>query len=251
MAIVRLWERPPERRQIAAVDAGVVVTVRIWPTTSVLREDANGVPPHVTFVADMPDQGTSGWQMYDSVTGLYGPEIEGGSRPIEARDGSIDLGGGAGPEGVFFKVDVGRPFVVPWRGFLFLEGGAFPGAVAPYQFEVIRTCPDMQSIKHAGPGGSIRSRTRFFGQRDIESPTMTFLNVPAGGTPIAIPRGAHSVMTNAAATLVSHIGGSAPAGTITIPLPAGLRVPLGLASQGTFTASGAAIKILTFFVEIG
>lgn len=254
MAAVKLWENPPTVKEIGFVDAGVMVSVRIFPTTlgSVLGPDASGIGPHVQFFPTLAPDGTGAFQLYDPQTGLFGPEAS--ERPTTIIDGMIVLGvaGAGGLEPVVFDVDVGSTFLCPWPGQLKIVGGSF-GAdpAAPYQIVVTKTMPQGVSwvrglIDDHGP--FVRQVIRATGQRPLERPTMTFAGV--GAAPVAIPRGAAAVQINRQ-TLVAFNPAGIPGHAAIVQLNPGPPMPLGIFSIGSFNGSGGSVcELISFHLDI-
>lgn len=260
-----VWGNAPNRQSLTAVDAGVVVLVRINPATktAVLKQDANGVPPHLVFIADVAPRGTNAKVARD----VFDNVAEVGERPTaQITDQlSIDVSPLSQPGGqaIEFLLDVGRAFLCPVSGTIAIEGGAFSqddGGATPtgaYEINIQTIMP--QEVEIGMPwdvtGHPILDRRcvqRMTGEYVRRRPTMTYLKV--GTTPVQIPRGAVDVQVNATQNVDFNLGGNPPAhatGTLNLSVPAGPPMPLGFLSQGTFNSHGGTIDWISFGIEVG
>lgn len=257
------WNSPPSSEGVLNVDAGQVVSVRIWTTdptlASILVPDpVTGIAPHVIYIANIPPEGTGAF--VDSMTGY-----QTGDRPLSAETGQIiDYLKPNAPEQIIFRVDMGTPFLCPWAGQIQIEGGAFqhvngnPSTPVPYQVDVIRTQPQSNTIiEHvidplAGPVA--RQRYREFGNRRVRNPRLTFFGVTSAAKN-KVPRGAVSVYSLGGATVnffpsgAPAAGGVIPAPQISLTVPANASIPIGYGAEGYFSVDALA-DMLSFEVEI-
>lgn len=251
------WNKPPNRKRVTAVDAGGVVLVRINPTDSdaILAQDASGIPPHMVFTADMVPRGTTATIAKDP----FGGVAEVGDRPTTMITDQLAIDNAS----VEFFLDVGRPFLAPCAGNISIEGGAFTendGGDTPqaaYEINVQIVMPQRVAL---GEPFTPPILNTIIDRRDIERqtgewfrrrPTMTYLKV--GSTPVQIPRGAVDVTVNVTQNVKFNLGGNGSAhatGTLSLSVPAGFPMPLGILSQGTFSSAGT-IDWISFGIEVG
>lgn len=252
------WNTPPNRKGVTAIDAGAVVLVRINPTTSnaILGPDANGVPPHLVFVADIAPRGTTAMV----ATGPFGNVAEVGERPTTSGTDQLSIDNNS----IEYLLDLGRAFLAPFSGSIAIEGGAFTvndaGATnqAAYEINVQVVMPQRIAIgmpftpPHINTVIDRRDVERQTGEWFRRRPTMTYYKV--GATPVQIPRGAVDVTVNVTQNVKFNLGGNgsghpSPA-TLTLSVPAGFAMPLGFLSQGTFQSAGT-IDWISFGIEVG
>lgn len=252
-----LWDKPPMRRRVQAVDAGAVVLVRINPTSSsaILGQHlTTGVPPHLVFTADIAPQGTTAMV----ATNAYGQVAEVGERPTAIGIDQLAIDNAK----IEYWLDIGRAFLAPFPGMISIEGGAwtqndaaaFPEA--PYEINVQLVMPQkielgMPFSTRAYPIVNWREVERQTGEWIRRRPTMTYFKV--GSTHVQIPRGAVDVTVNVTQNVRFHLGGNGgghATGDLTLSVPAGFPMPLGFLSQGTFSSAGT-IDWISFGIEVG
>lgn len=271
MPALQVWPNPGTRFSAAAVDVGIVVSVRIWTSdktgVSVLGPDANGVPPHLEYLATVEPDGTGAYQSYDPVLGIFGRETS--ERPTTSQSGQIvDQNVPDSPEAIAYRVDLGQPFLCPWPGQIFLVGGAWadvngsPAPAVPYQVQVVRTMPQDVALGRelmiAGYGPAYRQIYRTTGKRTLKrNPRMTFLSLPTNAVN-KIPRGAVAVYVPTATEINFYPSGSSTTVTIpptfpgpsTITVPGGTWMPLGYLAEGYFAIPAGPAPLISFEVEI-
>lgn len=266
-----LWDKPPFRKPVTAVDAGAVVLVRINPTSSdaILAQDASGVPPHLVFTANLASRGTTGMVAFDP----FGNVAEVGERPTTGITLPLAIDNGKNE----FLLDLGRAFLAPFAGNISIEGGAFTendgGAMpqAAYEINVQTVMPQYVAlgmpfsplevgVEAIESQDTIQSSALAIDRRSVERqtgewfrrrPTMTYFKV--GTTHVPIPRGAVDVTVNVTQNVRFHLGGNGgghATGTLTLSVPAGFPMPLGFLSQGTFSSAGT-IDWISFGIEVG
>ncbi len=252
-----VWDKPPNRKFVTAVDAGAVVLVRINPSkpTATLAQDANGVPPHLVFIADIASRGTTA----NVATNAFGNVVEVGEKPTATGTDQLGIDKGS----TEFFLDVGRAFLCPFAGTIAIEGGVFTatdgGVVTTTPYEINAQVVMPQEIAITMPfrvGGNVLKIDRRYVERQTgewirRRPTMTYFKV--GATPVQIPRGAVDVQVNATQNVIFQLGGNVvahPLGTLSLSIPAGPPLPLGFISQGTFSSAGT-IDWISFGIEVG
>lgn len=250
----------PFNKQFRAVVAGSVVSAqfRLSPgAVGSLGPDGRGVCPHLVISPEVEPVGTGGANVIDE----FGNIREAASDVPFAN--SIGVISGEEP---FFWVDIGKPVYLPWNARVAVEGGLVTGAaqialdVQSYNSTpcvISNTTPiwDIPTdwMEMALKKNYIPTRTMFraYGPSNLAPlgpPTITFQNVPAGGTPIQLPRGAHSVQVPQATDVVFTTFGT----SVTVRVTPGTPMPIGFNSQGAFSATpGAAIPLISFIVAIG
>ncbi len=268
-----------------AVGPGQVVSVQIRPLvgTRILSE-VDGTPPHVLYIPDLAEVGegpgvqTTIEDMFpsDVIDEYYaagGPDLLGGPdedgddmpglgfespflqekapRPTSHTLGTIEEIGGSRP---VYMLDIGRSFLCPWGGTIRLRGGRIPvGYSGLCDVSFVRTVPEDIQQKRPAAGQTLddivkANTSRKLGANPPSPPTITFRDIPGGGSPIQLPRGVVAVQAGQDTLVMFTPLGGVP---MRLVLTTGVPVALGYLSQGTFHAQGGtSIEQLTFILEI-
>ncbi len=250
---------PPHRRVIRNVVAGSVVSAQFRPapgSAGTLGPDARGVCPHLVITPSVAPVGTGGYNMI----GPFGEVEEAvGDPPMEDEMGAIT---GENPE---FWVDFGVPILCPWDCAIEAEGGTIADGTVQIDVQTFRSTPTVITNTTPFPTSMlplewlqaaardeyapVRTMYRQYGPTNLSpigQPTISFVNVPVGGTPIQLPRGVHKVQVSQSTDIVFTSFGT----SVTVRLTPGTPMPLGFMSQGTFAASAANITLVSFYVAI-
>lgn len=239
------WNAPGRACLGSVEDAGMVVTVRIWPRTGepAINPSALGVIPHVVFVPDLPSVGTTGFQTLDMYSMLAGERVGDYPRAVVSRSSNTHM-----PE---YWINLGVPFLCPWAGQIHIEGGLVAGgAESATDAEVVISRPELKGKAYdvVNPIGMalVKEDTLVPGRRPKLPPTITFLDVPTTGTPI--PTGVVAVQVPVDTDVVFTALGMAAR---TIRVNSGQPFPLPFGGfGGTFQASAGTIATITFILEI-
>ena len=162
-----------------------------------------------------------------------------------------------------YTLDLGRAFLAPWPGRIFLEGGTIvdssgtpvPNGTSVQDVEMTIQRPELKgsisSVADAMRRIFLHHRLMMYGNRPMSAPTMTYYGKDT--TQIPVPNGAVGVQGNATLDITWQINGLPITGARISSDVGGQPLPIAYiaGAGGTFASTGpSSIPVVSFTLEI-